>query len=140
MNGAQEDGMELKHNMDYDLFLRCLTECADRIDETWFLFLDDVVRGECILGYIPYIMINNRDRKRFDKPYWIGTGCDIKDGAEFLTAEEMLEAKVYGGRSIKEAWENVCVLNLGMIPLDVWFDSCPFKNIIVEENGIWKLR
>ena len=28
--------MELKHNMDYDLFLHCLTECADRINETWF--------------------------------------------------------------------------------------------------------
>ena len=45
--------MELKHNMDYDLFLRCLTECVDRIDETWFLFLKDEDRGECILGYIP---------------------------------------------------------------------------------------
>ena len=132
--------MELKHNMDYDLFFRCLTECADRIDETWFLFLDDEERGECILGYIPYIMINNCDKKWFDEPYWIGTGCDIKDGAGFLTAEAMLEAKAYGGRSIKEAWENVCVLDLGTIPLDVWFDSCPFKDEVVEDDGYWKLR
>ena len=52
MNGAQEDGMELKHNMDYDLFLRCLTECADRIDETWFTVCIAVwglffIRGLC---------------------------------------------------------------------------------------------
>ena len=53
MSWSQEGGMELKHNMDYDLFLRCLTECVDRIDETWFLFLKDEDRGECILGYIP---------------------------------------------------------------------------------------
>ena len=44
--------MELKHNMDYDLFLRCLTECADRIDETWFTVCIAVwglffIRGLC---------------------------------------------------------------------------------------------
>ena len=80
--------MELQHNMDYDLFLRCLTECADRIDETEILFLDDEDRGDCIMGCIPYIMLNNRDKRVFETPYWIGTGCDIKDGAEFLNAED----------------------------------------------------
>ena len=85
-------------------------------------------------------MINNRDKKWFDDPYWIGTGCDMKDGAGFLTAEAMLEAKAYGGRSIKEAWENVCVLDLGTIPLYVWFESCPFKDEVVEDDGYWKLR
>ena len=131
--------MELQHNMDYDLFLRCLTECADRIDETEILFLDDEDRGECIMGYIPYIMLNNRDKRVFENPYWIGTGCDVKDGADFLTAEDMLQAKVYGGRSIKEAWDKVCVLNLGMVPLEDWFTNCPFKEEVVEVDGIWRL-
>lgn len=131
--------MELKHNMEFDLFLRCLTECADSIDETEILFLDDEARGECIMGYIPYIMVNNRE-KWFDEPYWIGTGCDIKDGAEFLTAEEMLQAKVYGGRSIKDAWEKVCVLHFGWVPLDIWFNACPFKDEVVMEDGYWRFQ
>lgn len=131
--------MELRHNMDYDLFLRCLKECADRMDETEILFLDDEERGECIMGYIPYIMINNREKKWFDNPYWIGTGCDVRDGADFLTAEEMLETRVYGGRSIKEAWNNVCVLCLGMIPIEDWFRTCPFVGDVAEVDGVWKL-
>ena len=131
--------MELKHNMDYDLFLRCLTECADSIDETEILFLDDEARGDCIMGFVPYIMLNGREKKRFDRPYWIGTGCDIENGADFPTAEEMLQAKAYGGRSIKDAWDNVCVLHLGMVPLDIWFHSCDFAEELIEEDGYWRL-
>lgn len=84
-------------------------------------------------------MLNNRDKRVFEKPYWIGTGCDVKDGADFLTAEEMLHAKVYGGRSIKEAWDKVCVLNLGMVPLEDWFRNCSFAEEVAEVDGIWRL-
>ena len=130
----------LFHNMDYDLFYRCLAECADDIDETWFLFLDDEERGECILGYIPYIMLNNRDKQYFDKPYWIGTGSDYPRGAEFLTAKELLEDKAYGGRSIAEAWEQVCVVGFEGVELDYWFRHiCSFPDEVTQVNGVWKL-
>ena len=126
---------EMVHNMEYALFLRCLKECADEMNETEIWFLDDEDRGECILGYIPYISLNNRDKKYFDKPYWIGTGCDVKDGMDFLTAEELLEAKVYGGRSIKDAWNQVWVIVLGMTSPEDWFSRCPFKDEVVNDNG-----
>lgn len=129
---------KLFHNMEFDLFLRCLNEAREAIDETEILFLDDLERGECIMGYIPYITMDGRIQ-RFAAPYWIGTGCDIKDGMEFLTAEDLLNAKVYGGRSISQAWDQVCVLHFGYVPLDIWFNACPFRDDIILKNGIWKL-
>ena len=134
------DDDQLFHNMDYDLFLRCLAEEKEGIDETEILFLDDLERGECILGYIREIEINGEIRY-FDEPYWIGTGCDVKDGKGFVSAEDLLHAKAYGGRSIHEAWKKVHVLHLGRIPLDYFFESCcTFGADVFEENGVWKLR
>lgn len=128
----------LIHNMNFDLFLRCLTEACDMIDETEILFLDDLERGECIIGYIPYLKLKGKT-VCFDHPYWVGTGCDIKDGAEFKSAEDLLNAKIYGDRSIFQAWEQVSVLNLGRISLEDWFNACSFKEDVIKENGIWKL-
>ena len=122
-------------NMDYELFLRCLTEERDGIDETEILFLDDPGRGACIMGYIPHDCGEEEDR-----PYWIGSGCDVKGGAEFASPEALLNAPVYGGRSIAGAWKQVCVLHLGMVPLDIWFKACSFADEVVEEDGVWKLR
>ena len=129
----------LRHNMDFDLFYRCLTEAHDTIDETEIIFLDDLERGECIMGYIPYLNLKGKT-VYFDHPYWVGTGCDIEDGAEFESAKDLLHAEIYGGRSIFQAWEHVSVLNLGMIPLEDWFNTCSFKAEVFIENGIWKLR
>ena len=132
-------GEPLRHNMTFDLFLRCLTEACDSIDETEIIFLDDLERGECIMGYIPYLNLKDKT-VYFDHPYWVGTGCDIEDGAEFKTAEELLHAEIYGGRSIFQSWEQVSVLNLGMVPLEDWFNACSFEAEVFNENGIWKLR
>ena len=129
---------KLYHNMEYDLFLRCLTEAQNFIDETEFVFLDNFDLGDCIIGYIPYLEVKGKTKK-LDLPYWVGYGCDIKNGMGFDSAETLLHAEVFGGRSIFQAWEQVCVLHLGMVPLEVWFDSCQFKDDIIEENGIWKL-
>ncbi|MBQ4074788.1 MAG: hypothetical protein IJD39_06270 [Clostridia bacterium] len=129
----------LFHNMEYDLFLRCMKEGKTTIDETEILFLDDLERGDCIMGYLPSIIFEGKPL-HFDAPFWIGDGCDVQDGMEFYSAEEMLHAPVYGGRSIAQAWDQVCVLNLGMMPLDLWFQSCRFRDEVVEEKGVWKLR
>lgn len=130
---------KLFHNMDFDLFLRCLTEAHDAIDETEFMFLDDMDRDACMLGYIDCGGIDG-ERRGVDNHYWIGNGCDVNDGMEFTSAEALLEAKVYGGRSISEAWDEVCVLHFGYVPLDIWFAACAFSDEVYEENGIWKLR
>lgn len=125
------------HNMDFDLFLRCLTEACDWIDETEFLFLDDLERGDCIMGYIPSLTIKGKE-VYFDHPYWAGTGCDVQDGVELKSAEEFLHAKIYGGRSVFQAWDLVSVLNLGKMSLEDWFENCSFKEEVIKEKGIWK--
>ena len=129
----------MRHNMDYGLFRRCLTEGCDGVDETEFFILDEPEPVYCILGYLPEKLIGG-EWKRDEQPYWIGHGCDVKDGLEFATAEELLHAKVYGGRSLAEVWDRVYVENLGMVPLDIWFEACPFSDEVYEENGVWKLR
>ena len=137
--------MEEKHNMDYDLFRRCLVEFPDSINETWFMFLDDQDRGECILGFIPLLPTpwsqwtndpNTWEPKPNPKPYWVGTGCDLHNGAGFATADELLQAPVYGGRSIASAWDHICVFNLGGVPLDAWFR---YHLPALEVDGYWLL-
>ena len=61
-----------------------------------------------------------------DKPYWVGL-CDIKDGCEFYTAEELINAKIYNGKSLFECWDNIRILSLEGVPLDEWieyFEHC----------------
>ena len=137
--------MNQRNNMEFNLFLRCLKDCADKMDETSFIFLDDESRGECILGYLPVATIFDalgiKHKRHCDEPYWIGTGCDFERGASFLTAEEMLDAKAYGGRSIKSAWNHVYVISLGGMPLDMWFSvCCPFRQDVVDEDDYWRIR
>ena len=135
--------MEEKHNMDYDLFRRCLSEYPDSIGETCFMFLDDQDRSECIIGYAPMLPSlwnqwtndpKSREPKPNPRPYWVGTGCDVHNGADFTTAEELLNAPIYGGRSIADAWEQVCVFNIGGVPLDIWFQH---HIPATEKDGYW---
>ena len=71
----------------YEKFLR-IFENADKInvDETTFYFDDDPEEQEHYLGWIG----------GQDKPYWVGY-CDITDGCEYSSAEEMFTAKIYDG-------------------------------------------
>lgn len=81
------------------------------IDETSFYFDDDPNKGEHMLGCI-------RD---YDKPYWVGY-CDIPDGCEFYTALELLTAKIFDGKSIKDRWGHLVFVTIGAIELDDWLD------------------
>ncbi len=81
------------------------------IDETLFCFDDEPENEQ--MHYLGCI-------REYEKPYWIGY-CDIPDGCEFLTASEMLNAKVFHGRSIKEKWDHMIFENIGGIGLDDWF-------------------
>lgn len=75
--------------MDWDFFFRQL-KAGLNIDETCFVFSADKEETEHYLGYLP----------NFDKPFWIGYR-DIEDGCEFKTAEELVNAPVFGGKSLK---------------------------------------
>ena len=60
----------------------------------------------------------------FEKPYWIGY-CDVQGGCEFESAEELLSAEVFNGKSIKERWDHVVFCNVGGISIDDWLHSYP---------------
>ena len=96
------------------------------------------------MGYLSFITTIDFDhteqKQRVDRPYWLGTGCDLEGGATFLTAEDMLDAKVYGNRSIKSAWDHVFIISLGPHSLDEWFSTCcSFGQEVIEEDGYWRL-
>lgn len=82
------------------------------IDETLFYF-DDEPEFERT-HYIGCI-------RKYKKPYWAGY-CDIKDGAEFLTAQELFTAKIYNGKSIKDRWSHLVLVEIGGISAGEWLE------------------
>ncbi len=96
--------------LNFDYFFRQL-KAGLNIDETRFYFRDDPEEEEHYLGYC----------RGYPKPYWIGY-CDIKDGADFWTAEELVNAPIFNGKSLKDKWEYVCICGIEGLPLDDWFE------------------
>ena len=96
--------------LDYEKFLGIFKN-ADRhnVDETTFYFDDDPDEQEHYLGWIG----------GQEKPYWVGY-CDIPDGCEYSSAEEMFTAKIYDGRSLKERWEQADICTIGGIDAETW--------------------
>lgn len=84
-----------------DLFKKC-----PEIDETTFYFLYEEPGPNHYLGYLPGAEVN--------KPYWAGY-CDVTNGFECTTAEELFSAPYYDGRSLKERWGEICFFSIGMI-------------------------
>lgn len=98
--------------MTYDELLNAFINQLPNIDETAFYFKNDPEETDHYIGYLP----------EYDLPYWIGV-CDIPDGCEYKTAEEMFEAPVFNGKSIKERWSEIIIFQIGAIPVDEWLDS-----------------
>jgi hypothetical protein len=79
------------------------------IDETCFYFADDPQEIDHFLGFLP----------QYDEPYWVGF-CDIPNGCEYRTADELIEAKIFDGKSLKERWDTVRFFTIGCFPYDEW--------------------
>ncbi len=97
-----------KDTLDFECFFQQLLK-GIWIDETCFYFVDDPNRVERFLGYLP----------QYDMPYWVGY-CDIPNGTEFNTADELVNAKIYDGKSLKERWEEVRIISIEGISLESW--------------------
>ena len=95
----------------YDAFLELFEKHELPIDETVFHFRSTESMGSHWIGYLP----------EFKKPYWAGY-CDVPDGCEFNSAEELFEAKIYDGRSIHDRWEEIVIDEIGMIPADKYLE------------------
>lgn len=98
--------------LDYDFFLKVLTENGSWLDETSFYFADDPKKEDHWLGYLP---------NRGFPPYWVGN-CDIPDGSEYGTAQELLEAPIFNNRSLRERWPQVRLSGMMGISLDSWYE------------------
>lgn len=98
--------------MECSFFLRQL-EAGMWIDETCFYFSDDLIEEEHYLGYRP----------EYKKPYWVGY-CDIKDGCEFKTASELVEAPIFNGKSLKSRWKQVVIVSIEGLSEDDWMECC----------------
>lgn len=75
-------------NLDYDFFLKQLT-IGVSINETCFYITDDPSESEHFLGFLP----------QYEKPYCVGY-CDIPDGTDFYSAEELINARIFEGKSL----------------------------------------
>lgn len=99
--------------LDYDFFFLHLKAGAS-IDVTCFYFSDDPKEDEHYIGF----------QAEYEKPYWVDF-CDVSDGCEFGTAEELVEAKIFNGKSLKERWPFVRFVNIEGMDLDEWMKHRP---------------
>ncbi len=101
--------------LEFEFYFRQL-EVGLNINETCFYFKDDEEETEYYIGYLP----------QHNKPYWAGY-CDIKDGCEFNSAEELINAKIYNGKSLFERWDNVMINTIEGVDIKDWlqrFEHC----------------
>ena len=98
--------------LDYDFFFKQL-KAGMWIDETCFYFSDDPKEEEHYIGFLP----------EYEKPYWSGY-CDIPDGTEYETAEELVNAPIWDGKSLKERWSEVRICHIEGLSLEDWMESC----------------
>ena len=101
----------MKLYQDYDFMLKAFEKGNVQLDETSFYFRSDSSK-DSMIGYLP----------QYDKPYWVGC-CDIPDGCEFETAQEMFETKIFDGKSLKDRWDEVIIINIGGISVLDWKKS-----------------
>ena len=97
----------------FDTFLKILEhDDLFNIDETAFYFDDDPNENDHMLGCL----------REYEKTYWIGY-CDVPDGCEFDNANDLLNAKVFDGKSIKDRWEHIIFATIGGIGLNDWLEK-----------------
>ena len=99
--------------LDYNLFFHYL-QIGKCINETCFYFADEPEEEERYLGYI----------EGHEQPYWVGR-CDNPNGCEFATAEELVQAPIYQGRSLKERWNQVRIVEIEALSVDYWLEYYP---------------
>ena len=103
----------MKWYEDYNNFVDEFVSRGVYADETTFFFKSNPDDDTHYIGYLP----------KYEKPYWAGY-CDIPNGADFVTAEEMFTAKIFGGKSIKERWNEIVICEFGGIAISDY----PYKS------------
>lgn len=117
------DSRKIPVALDLDFFLSGLR--AMRIvpycSETSFCIEDDAEYGYCWLGCL-----------RGETPYWFGLVPDGSQTHEFSTAEELIDAKVFRGKSIRELWPKVRFYTIGDIDPTTWLSHYTHRGHYLE--------
>lgn len=128
------DGAEVNTmaRIQWELFWRILTENPRSCDE-----VEGRIDGEyTIFGYLrEYREWRGGVWKtvRPERPFWIGD-CDVPDGAGFLTAEELVNAPVFGGKSMREIWPLMEIDGAAGMPVEVWMEQQHITGIQYDEE------
>lgn len=97
-------------------FTELFTKNPLLLNESAFRFVSDPISPRQP-GYITERMIGWCEGEKH--PYWIG-GCDNDREAQFDTAEELLHAPVFSGRSMADRWHEILWLSLMSIDPSEW--------------------
>ena len=122
----------------WELFWRILTENPHSCDE-----IEARIDGEyTIFGYLKEAKAWQGWRwvtTHYDRPFWIGD-CDIPNGVDFATAEELVNAPVFGGKSMREVWPQMEIDGAAGMPVEAWMAQQPIPGMIYEAaQELWRL-
>lgn len=126
--------------------MRIQYQIIRRIMDEWPASLDEIeiMIGDfySIFGYLREYVEGGRigkSRKQPDRPFWVGY-CDIPDGASFLTAEELVNAPLYSGRSLREVWDEVDIICAAGMPPEIWLEQMNIPGIQYDAaQDLWYL-
>ena len=101
----------MKWYEDYNRFFEFFKRSGTSVDETVFYYKSEADQTGHYIGFTP----------EYDEPYWAGY-CDIPNGCSFKTAEELFDAKIYDGKSIKDRWEELVLITIGFVSAESMSD------------------
>lgn len=97
--------------MNFNAFYHALSN--KNIYELCFCIYNDLKYKDCWLGY----SLNH-------KLYWLGLVADGSEAYEFKSASELINAKVFYGKSLQDIWNSIDVMSIDGLCLEEWFNYC----------------
>ena len=106
-------------------FLLSAVDCRHEHRRNLLFFSDDHNEEEHYLGYLP----------QYDKPYWVGY-CGIVGGCDFKTAEEMVNAPIFDGKSLKDRWSCVVICSIEGLSYEDWLEYFEHEPVNPQSDEI----
>ncbi len=114
--------------MTYD---QLLAYCSDRkyLQDTYFSYPGN---EECIIGATNQVFYdsNLRPLSHGETHYWAGCGCDTPGGQGYPTAKALFEAPIYGGKSIRDRWDEI-----SWESIDGYMSAEDFDRMLLNRHG-----
>ena len=107
--------------MNFLFFFEQFSNSNIMMNDIGFYFKDDKEEVEHFIGYMPEYK-DGRHTVKNDKPYWAGL-CDVPDGCEFSNAKELVEAKIYNGKSLQERWNEIVIFSIAGLFCEEWMNN-----------------